>query len=345
MSKVVYLLGAGASFGKRKKGRTITPHGIEETSQSFIVEGIPIVNEINPELKIIIEELKKSHPNYQEDGDKIGALIKDMIWLRKESERHMTIDTFAKKLYLQDDSVEFERLKKTLSSFFIIVQLKYPADKRYDAFLANVLTLPQKLIPNDITILTWNYDSQFEIAYREFNSTSHPTVNFWKNVRSQLGIKDSHDKDTAKGKIYKLNGTAMFDYFDSFSLLGESCGTDCKDIYKEIAEVHSQFNPKNHLYFAWEASPDSSYFRDIYSTLHDTETLVIIGYTFPYFNRQIDRSLFEQLLSLKTVYIQDPNSERIAQNMFPVLSELHHNTNVKIVQLKDVDQFYLPSEL
>lgn len=345
MSKVVYLLGAGASYGKREKGQFLTPHGVQETSCTFITEGIPIVNEIKSELKIIIEDLKNLYPEYQEDGNKIGALVKDMAWLKKESERHMTIDTFAKKLYLQDNRIEFERLKKTLSSFFIIVQLKYPTDKRYDAFLANVLTLPQKQIPNDITVLTWNYDSQFEIAYREFNSTSHPTASFWRSVRCQLGIKDSHDKETTKGKIYKLNGTAMFDYFESFSLLGESCGTDCKDTYKGIAEVHSRFNPKNHLYFAWESSPESSYFRDIYSKLHDTETLVIIGYTFPYFNRQIDRAIFEQLLSLKTVYIQDPNPERIAQNLVPVLSDLHNNTNVKIVQLKDVDQFYLPSEL
>lgn len=234
MSKVVYLLGAGASYGKREKGQFLTPHGVQETSCTFITEGIPIVNEIKSELKIIIEDLKNLYPEYQEDGNKIGALVKDMAWLKKESERHMTIDTFAKKLYLQDNRIEFERLKKTLSSFFIIVQLKYPTDKRYDAFLANVLTLPQKQIPNDITVLTWNYDSQFEIAYREFNST---------------------------------------------------------------------------------------------------------------FNRQIDRAIFEQLLSLKTVYIQDPNPERIAQNLVPVLSDLHNNTNVKIVQLKDVDQFYLPSEL
>lgn len=345
MSKVVYLLGAGASYGKREKGQIITPHGIQKTTHTFITEGIPIVNEINSELEIIIEDLKNSDPNYQEDGNKIGNLIKDMIWLKKESERHMTIDTFAKKLYLQENMGEFERLKNTLSSFFIIVQLKYPSDKRYDAFLANVLTLPQKQIPDDITLLTWNYDSQFEIAYREFNSTRCLNVNFWRNVRCQLGIKDSHDRETKNGKIYKLNGTAMFDYFESFSLLGERCGTGCKDTYKDIAKVHSQSNPKNHLYFAWESSPESLYFKDIYSNLHNTETLVIIGYTFPYFNRQIDRSIFEHLYSLKTVYIQDPNPERIAQNLSPVLSVLHYNTNVKIVQLKDVDQFYLPSEL
>lgn len=345
MSKVVYLLGAGASYGKRANDRISAMNSLQASPRNFITEGIPIVNEINSELEVIIQELKKSYPNYQENGNKIGTLIKDMNWLKTESERHMTIDTFAKKLYLQNNIVDFERLKKTLSSFFIIVQLKYPLDKRYDAFLANILTFPNKQIPDDITLLTWNYDSQFEIAYREFNSTSQPTPSFWRNVRCQLGIKDSHDKETENGKIYKLNGTAMFDYFESFSLLGESCDTDCIEIYSDIAEAHCQFKAENHLYFAWETVPESLYFKDIFSKLHDTETLVIIGYTFPYFNRQIDRAIFEQLLSLKTVYIQDPNPERIAQNLSPVLSKLHKTTNVKIVLLKDVDQFYLPSEL
>ena len=239
--------------------------------------------------------------NYESNGSKVGQLIKDLIWLRDESSRHMTVDTFAKKLFLQNDSLLFERLKKTLSSFFILEQLKYPADKRYDAFLANILSYPEKKIPNEITILTWNYDSQFEIAYREFNTINQPSASYWKEVRNQLGIKDSHD---------------------------------------------SQFNPNNHLYFAWENSPTSPYFRELYPHISNAETLVVIGYTFPYFNRVIDRSIFETMGSLKKIYIQDPFAERIHQNINPVLSVTHTSINkVQIYELKDVDQFYLPAEL
>lgn len=348
MSKVVYLLGAGASYGKRHEItlRSIGGRPPQSSSGRYAIdEGLPVVNEINTEISFLIEDLKQSDENYESKGNKVGQLIKDLIWLRDESSRHMTIDTFAKKLFLQNDSLSFEKLKKTLSSFFIFEQLKYPADKRYDAFLANILTLPKKLVPDDITILTWNYDSQFEIAYREFNSTNQPSVSYWKEVRKQLGIKDSHDTEFEKGKIFKLNGTAIFDYFHSFSLLGESCGDDFKNTIGPIAEVHSQFNPNNHLYFAWEANTESNYFKEIFNKLFDAETLVVIGYTFPYFNRQIDRALFDKMLSLKTIYIQDPFAERIDQNIRPVLAPIHKNTDVKIVQLKDVDQFYLPSEL
>ena len=349
MSNVVYLLGAGASYGKRHE---ITLRGIggrppkSSSGRYAIDEGLPVVNEINTEISYLIEDLKQSDENYESNGSKVGQLIKDLIWLRDESSRHMTVDTFAKKLFLQNDSLLFERLKKTLSSFFILEQLKYPADKRYDAFLANILSYPEKKIPNEITILTWNYDSQFEIAYREFNTINQPSASYWKEVRNQLGIKDSHDTKFEEGKIFKLNGTAIFDYFHSFSLLGESCGEDFKNTIGSIAEVHSQFNPNNHLYFAWENSPTSPYFRELYPHISNAETLVVIGYTFPYFNRVIDRSIFETMGSLKKIYIQDTYGERIHQNINPVLSVTHTSINkVQIYELKDVDQFYLPAEL
>ena len=241
---------------------------------------------------------------------------------------------------------DLEKFLKLRGCFFILEQLKYPADKRYDAFLANILSYPGKKIPNDITILTWNYDSQFEIAYREFNSTNQPSASYWKGVRKQLGIKDSHDTEFENGKIFKLNGTAIFDYFHSFSLLGESCVDDFKNTIGSIADVHTQFNPNNHLYFAWESSPTSQYFKELYPHISNAETLVVIGYTFPYFNRVIDRSIFETMGSLKKIYIQDPFAERIHQNINPVLSVTHTSINkVQIYELKDVDQFYLPAEL
>lgn len=346
MSKVVYLLGAGASYGKRHETFYRTPQGRQATGRYAIDEGLPIVNEINAEITTLIEDLKKSDNNYESSDNKVGLLIKDLIWLRNESSRHMTVDTFAKKLFLQKDSLSFDRLKKTLSSFFILEQLKYPADKRYDAFLANILSYPGKTIPNDITILTWNYDSQFEIAYREFNSTNQPSASYWKGVRKQLGIKDSHDSELDSGKIFKLNGTAIFDYFHSFSLLGESCGEDFKNSIAPIAEVHSQFDPKNHLYFAWESSPSSQYFKELYQHISSADTLVVIGYTFPYFNRVIYRAIFDAMGAIKTIYIQDPYAERIHQNIGPVLSVNHTTINkAKIFELKDVDQFYLPAEL
>lgn len=337
MSKVVYLMGAGASYGKRDKNQN-----------NVITEGIPVVNEINNELKILLSDLEvyiKTHQFNKKDGDNLIRLCENFKLLYNESSRHLTIDTYAKKIFLQDDIRQFDKLKDIISSFFMIMQLKYPIDKRYDAFLANILNYPYKKIPEEITILTWNYDSQFEIAYREFNDTENPTPIYWKGIRKRLGVKDAYDDNLDHGKIFKLNGTAMFDWFNSFSLLGEECGEGYENLYLEFADVNRMFKTKNHLHFAWETDADCSYLKEVYNHIHDAETLVVIGYTFPYFNRAIDRAIFDNLLLLKNIYIQDPYAERIIQNIKPVLSDRLINSNVKIIPLTDVDQFYLPREL
>lgn len=99
MSKVVYLLGAGASYGKRKQIIHRTMEGTISSGKYSIAEGLPVVNEINTEISYLIEDLKQSDENYESKDSKMGQLINDLIWLRNESTRHMTVDTFAKSFF------------------------------------------------------------------------------------------------------------------------------------------------------------------------------------------------------------------------------------------------------
>lgn len=345
MSKVVYLLGAGASYGKRKQIIHRTMERTISSGKYSIAEGIPVVNEINQEIDRLISFLKEVEPDYKVEGNFVGEFIKDLAWVKRESERHMTIDTLAKQLFLQENHTEFDRLKRILSAFFIMMQVIYPADKRYDAFLANVLTYQGKRIPDDITILTWNYDSQIEIAYREYNPTAHPSEDFWRNVRKQLGITESHDFETANGKIYKLNGSAMLEYYGSFTRIGNPYVSDKKEFVSKLSGIYHMSSTECYLRFAWETDDDCRYLKDVFAQIQDAQVLVIIGYTFPYFNRRIDRALFNNMPNLRKIYIQDPMAERVSQNMNPVLSVYQADGNIPVILLKDVDQFYLPSEL
>lgn len=345
MSRVVYLLGAGASYGKRSEIIHQTMDGLYHSGKYSIDEGIPVVNEINREIDRLVKSLKEIDPDYQKEGNFVGHFIKDLVWLKKEAERHMTIDTLAKQLFLQENHTEFDRLKRILSAFFIMMQVIYPADKRYDAFLANVLTYPGKRIPDDITILTWNYDSQIEIAYREYNLTVSPSEDFWRNVRKQLGITESHDFETANGKIYKLNGSAMLEYYGSFTRIGNPYVSDKKEFVSKLSGIYHMSSAECYLRFAWEIDDDCRYLKDVFAQIQDAQVLVVIGYTFPYFNRKIDRALFNNMPNLRKIYIQDPMAERVTQNMTPALSVYQQGGDIPIILLKDVDQFYLPSEL
>ena len=105
MSKVVYLLGAGASYGRRKDAVT-------ESGASRIIEGLPVVNEINDEIDAVIDLIRSSvspehSRQYEIENRKYSfdemksMLIKDFEWLKEESSNHATIDTFARTLLLQ----------------------------------------------------------------------------------------------------------------------------------------------------------------------------------------------------------------------------------------------------
>ena len=78
--------------------------------------------------------------------------------------------------------------------------------------------------------------------------------------------------------------------------------------------------------------------------IQEATALVVIGYSFPYFNRKIDRLIFENTPHLKKIYIQDKYPERIQQYITPVIPE-DKLAVIKIIPLDDVEQFYLPPEL
>ena len=153
MSKLIYYIGAGASYG-RKEAREILDKGTEN-ERLIVREGLPIVNEIAKSLltfKKAIEdapiENKKSYSfmnMYQTDGLSINRvrmeLLRDIENLYKATKEHSTIDTYAKKLFLTRCYHDFKILKNVLSAFFVWVQLEGKADQRYDTFLANILQM------------------------------------------------------------------------------------------------------------------------------------------------------------------------------------------------------------
>lgn len=75
----------------------------------------------------------------------------------------------------------------------------------------------------------------------------------------------------------------------------------------------------------------------------DSTVLVIIGYSIPFFNREIDREIMEVLnKSVKKIYIQDLNPESVLER----LPSIWNQDLPSRVELKDqVDQFFLPPEL
>lgn len=343
MSKTIYYLGAGASFGKRDQSKTI-------------LEGLPLVSEISKEFDafhqyistIIIPEnefIDYWHLYKRRSSDLINErdrMLKDIDELKLMIKEHATIDTYARKLYLTGKSKQFTKLKDVLCAFFFWEQFQNKPDNRYDTFLANVLEAKTLSLPNDISIVSWNYDSQIEYAYWAYNHDKVLPV-FEKNTNGKWPDL------TEEGRIIKVNGSAVFSDSLTIPFLIDYATTP---IGLQLIEAYSNTNVdtsdfgfqfRTHLSFAWEISDNSHRMKEtIAATVCDTRQVVVIGYSFPFFNRETDREIFKSMKSLKKVYIQDPNPKAVRQSLEAVLS---NESQVEIVEISECSQFYLPKEL
>lgn len=300
MSKIIYYIGAGASYG-RKEAREVLDEGTEN-ERLIVREGLPVVNEIAKCLLTFKEAVEKApidtdrsykfmNLNYQNNGSEIDRtrmrLLKDIDSLYKATNEHATIDTYAKKLFLTRRNTDFKLLKNVLSAFFVWAQLEGKPDQRYDTFLANVLQVSNLYLPKDISIISWNYDSQFEIVYRYYSRNGSLPI-YDKTVDGQFPpltpLRDS-------GRIFKVNGSANFGDFNMVNFIKNY--VEVEPII-QLIEYYDHLNTEtsgrgfqfcSHLSFAWETSDKQKQLMEaIKQTTADTESIVVIGYSFPYFN-------------------------------------------------------------
>lgn len=345
MGKTVYLLGAGARYGKRNEDNSIK-------------EGLPVVVEIKRELEefkawvcnlkdfgkpIII--LEKERPFKEVQKYIVNAIDKFIDGLDDE-ERHPTIDSLAKDLYDNYDATEaitnircgnlYGYLKFLMASFFLYEQHVHPHDTRYDRFLDSVLTVEGN-IPNNMYFLTWNYDMQMEISY-------------YLKTGKRLPVCIPVEKDgyTTDAKVFKINGSA--NYFNVNHM-------DClvvKDEKELIERIFHQYaitysdkgrifsSGTTDLYFAWEKEIFDQKSEYLKSNIKDADTLVVIGYSFPDVNATIDKEILDSMPNLKRVFVQDRNPEKVIRDLVPLL-DIRLSNNITAIH--DVSAFYIPDSL
>ena len=106
--------------------------------------------------------------------------------------------------------------------------------------------------------------------------------------------------------------------------------------------VAGQTNNTN-LSFAFDDyEPTEALYKQIDTIMAKTNVLVIIGYTFPFFNREIDRRILSCLPPQAFVYIQDKYPNRIKQNFGAVKGNIPEG-HIKLRE--ETNQFFLPPAL
>jgi hypothetical protein len=328
--KTTYLLGAGASRG-----------------------AVPIVQEIPGELKkfreIFIQKRSEKDEPIPDLRKTIKEIEEDFIagldLFLKEIPRHASIDTYAKKLRITGQSEIYNQLKAVFSAFLIYTQLAKEVDSRYDSFFASILDTGPGEFVSDLIILTWNYDFQIEKAYSAFSLTDSLSVN-QAMLNVNFASQDERFSQTRHMSVFKLNGTAGF--YDSRDkshhfITDKFTFENSRKFFYDVIGIYGRLRFENNsirssLTFAWDGH--SGYYDKVAEKIKGTEVLVIIGYSFPFFNRLIDRQMIHSMApTLNHVFVQDPNPENVLDSLTSIWPT-NHQRQPKVIRSKE--QFYLP---
>lgn len=368
MSKVTYLFGAGASYGTRgvlPLDQQPFVSSDDSPAERGILRGLPILQEFSSAIDQIIGELS-SFPDSNDDNDfkaELKYIIPNvLVELSKVSRDFPTVDTYAKMLYSTKQSEQYEKFKTQLSLFFIIWQHYHKQDLRYDSFIASLIDAESCTFP-ELTILSWNYDLQFEIAYSKYIMENRALWKIWDMLN--VFYKSSNELQSfnvsAPFAFIKLNGSALFHSrerdqstlrFSLQDLLWQSF--DENQFWHEIYSLLTNGCPKhdyditkykNDLSYSWENENAQHLLTHIEKRVEDCTTLVVIGYSFPYVNRYIDRHIIGSMPNLSAIHIQDKNPDGIEERIKAIFDYQNRPTPMISSYAKDLDTFYIPNEL
>jgi hypothetical protein len=361
MPEVTYLLGAGASANSLP---------VVSNFRQRLVSFRNLLNELredqlNPAaFEALPKKLIEFNPTLTE-------IITEINWLIEESTSHQTIDTFAKKLYLTN-SKDLFRLKKILILFFTIEQMARSTDLRYDSFLASIFKKSKSnlTLNNSVRIITWNYDMQIELTLRKYITKAIYDLKDEFQIYPNVASLKQNEFDISKFSVIKLNGEASWNlqgnrindryYLNSLfndryqrpTRIREFLGDILED-YEKIFKLGELPEFLKHMNFAWESdenfdSKHENYSFNIWNAIEiakQTDILVIIGYSFPVFNREIDFKIMDEMIAVDKVYIQDNEPEKIKSTIENAFKWFSPQYNKHFQLEKNVNQFVIPYEL
>ena len=339
-----YLLGAGASCKVLPLVKDF-PERLE-IFQQFIIKSFP------PE----IQHDQVIHARF---ADPKSKLLEDISSLTEEIRDHASVDTLAKKLYLTKDYEALFKLKSLIDLYLSIEQFKNGIDPRYDAFFAALLQKGNDgiKIPNNIRIITWNYDFQIELSLSNFLqiNNSHTLEQTVQIVPRVLNLFEFN-----RFAIFKINGTAMGFVssdnkfgtyrFDPTKLkskfLNDKIEQPLKALFVEyFMRVYYSYPDSKHepsIMYSWEQDTIVNYSRDLAKQiLSVTDYLIVIGYSFPTFNRTADHEFLTSLRDSVKIFVQSPT-----EGINSVVQRINalSGKQLNIQQVTQTDEFFIPFE-
>lgn len=334
-SKVSYLIGAGASHFAHPLARTEKGVSVySKTLHSFIKEN-----------RDLFQSSMRNHPERESINNQYVEIAQKCIDFG-------TPDTYAKWLYENKKFDDYTKLKKLISTYFNSYdynpdnyeKFKFKSEYRILPFLTSIMNKGK--IPDNIKIISWNYDSQFEIAAKNVPTLKDDgatiKTEYLKGFSAFPNVMNSFPSFRAFSDIpflLHLNSLAGFNY-NNQGLIDE-----CIAPFLELSATDN----KPSLSYAWEEEEGAGAFANkrveiANSMTEGTEYLVIIGYSFPFFNRHIDKQLLKNMApTLKKIYYQEPNPEINEDDLINKFDLEIPKEQIKMV--RGINQYHIPHEL
>jgi hypothetical protein len=336
MKNVTYLLGAGASAQALP-----TTDSIRQDLQE-------LTKKDNNEIEALINTAFKVDPREAESrklpwlgGTYGGTFTAGLVRLRDSAEDHPSLDTFARMLYFKTGDPNSSCLinyKAIIACYLMLRQIHRRVDQRYEMFFASVLqrdphrpTTP--FLPPNLRIMAWNYDLQLEKALWSFTTDPYHVISTITGNRAA---------------VLRLNGSCIPEGStpeDFLPLLYDGFSGGTIDDLSKVHDAMTGGRLRPGIRFAWENDGLKDTIKDF---VRETEVLVVVGYSFPYFNREIDKTILHAMKDnrLETVYVQSKEDQ--AETIERIRARLAQSPSTREVGVKPtagVNQFFIPSEI
>lgn len=289
--------------------------------------------------------------------DIINEILDDIDWLINESSNHQTIDTLAKRLSITDELDDLIKLKRVLIVYFFFEQnISIPRnfehekykhfhndflDKRYDNLIASIADRDKDgvYLNKRINIISWNYDLQLECAIKNYFPNDYYTINqIQKNNQIIPNVFQDYKYNLDKFGIIKLNGTAflssfsnnantetIYDYRFKYKLSNNDVFV--LEFFKYLNKA-IKFTPSfDFINFAWENATKNEnklLINNAIEVMKRTRILVIVGYSFPFFNSKIDSDILRNCQPVEVI-IEDNDPELIKERLESLVPRTSYN--------------------
>jgi hypothetical protein len=333
--RVAYLMGAGAS-----------------------AQRLPVIANMATVMQEHVEwvraqqmDLPKAERKDLDLDKQLSRYIEGLEWVLAQMGKYVSVDTCAR--WLSPGSNELVGLKAVLTTFFAIEQHLKGYDPRYEAFVSTMLDFDQDKLHPDMVVLTWNYDQQLPMALsRVRGRQSLRDVMRDHRITSLYGFAQGRMPDF---RVLHLNGIAgvfarggdapVHDRINVEDPLVASWGSWMYWFQQIIDERFTGSNGGCTFSYAWETmnSKTNMPWQPLEDRLSDIEKLIVIGYSFPDFNRPVDRRLIKSMGALKEIVVQ--TSPTSMAGILTKLRMVFPEHKDKLVPYELTHEFYVPNEL